>query len=472
MRNATLASFLLLCCGSLQAQFSLPSLFADGMVLQADSAVTFWGTDAPGASVSVAGSWGPGTRATADASGAWRAVLQTPVKEGPWTLRIKGSEERVINDVLCGEVWLCGGQSNMEWTLGPGVGQGTLNFAAEVAAAKHPRIRLFDVPNTTAARPQTTCGGHWEKGDGPQVSKWSAVAWYFAKEVQAATNKPVGLIVSTWGGTPAESWTTGATLRRHGGFDASLDAMEHGAADAEYGPDTPSSLWNAMLAPLQPYAIRGAIFYQGESNRERWEQYRSLFPAMIADWRAGFGGSEFPFLFVQIAPFKYKDDRGEAARLREAQLFTAERIANTGMAVTMDIGNPDDIHPSNKQDVGRRLAAAAMVQAYGKKLPWRGPRLLSSAREGKEFVLRMDDGGSALCARDGLPLTCFEVAGADKVFHAATARIDGANVRVRAAAVPEPVAVRYAFGAADQPNFLNKAGFPASSFRSDDWPLQ
>lgn len=467
-------SWVVLNCASAQAQFSVPALYADHMVLLADSDITIKGTDKPGQVVVVDAQWGAKITATADAAGVWRATLHTSAKAGPWELRFKGSEERVLRDVLCGEVWLCGGQSNMEWTLGPGVGKGTANYQAEVAAAAHPNIRLFDVPNVTGAAPQATVTGNWELGDGPQVSKWSAVAWHFAKEVQAATKRPVGLIVSAWGGTPAESWASAVALRRHGGFDDTLDALAAADASKKPGPNTPSALWNGMIAPLLPYAIRGAIFYQGESNIGRWEQYRTLFPAMIADWRAGFG--DIPFLFVQIAPFSYGKDKGEAARLREAQYFTSERVANCAMAVTMDIGDAGDIHPLNKQDVGRRLAAAALVKAYGKEMPWRGPRYMSGEAAGEgtggEFVLHMDSGGSALQARDGLPLTCFSIAGEDRVFHAAVARISGTTLRVSAVAVPSPVAVRFAFGAADQPNLRNAAGFPASSFRTDDWPLQ
>jgi sialate O-acetylesterase len=468
--NHILVSALFLGClvTSVPAQTVLGSLFQDHMVIQAEMAAPMFGTDAPGTVVEARASWEETVRATTDASGRWLLHLHPPKDEGPHTITVRGSSEIVLKDVLSGDVWVCGGQSNMEWTMGPHVGKGILNHEAELAAVKHPRIRLIDVPNVAAAVPLTHFRGQWQKADGPHVAQWSAVAWFFARDLQAVTGRPVGLITTCWGGTSAEVWTSAGALRKHGGFEDALNAVD---PSKPAGNGMPSALWNGMVAPLIPAAIRGVIFYQGEANRSRWQQYRTLFPALIADWRSSFGCGEFPFLYVQIAPYRYENDKGEAARLREAQAMCEGNTPRTAMVCTMDIGEPGDIHPLNKQDVGKRLAAQALVHAYGREVAHRGPRYRSIAVEGSVARVSMDVGSQRMLARDGRPLTHFEVAGVDRVFHAATARIDGSSLLVESKAVPAPVAVRYAFSSADIPNLQNDAGFPASSFRSDDWPL-
>lgn len=467
-RTFLLAAAVLLLSGTGLAQLALGPLFQDHMVLQAEKAAPIWGTDTPGTAVHVTASWGEQSAVSVDASGRWQVNLHPPKDEGPHTITIRGTTEIVLKDVLSGEVWVCGGQSNMEWTMGPHVGKGILNYEAELAAVKHPRIRLISVPKVAAATPQPRFEGQWQSADGPHVAKWSAVAWFFARDLQAVMGRPIGLISTCWGGTSAEAWTSAKTLRAHGGFDEALAAID---PVKPVGSGTPSALWNGMIAPLIPFGVRGAIFYQGESNRTRWEQYRTLFPALIGDWRQSFGSGDFPFLYVQIAPHRYNNDKGEAPRLREAQAMT-ESVANAAMVVTMDIGDPGDIHPLNKQDVGRRLAAAALARAYGRKISHNGPRFVDATADGKVMRVNMSIGSKAMKSRDGLPLTHFELAGADRVFHPATARIDGSVILVESAEVPAPIAVRYAFHDADVPNLQNDAGFPASSFRSDDWPIQ
>ena len=253
------------------------------------------------------------------------------------------------------------------------------------------------------------------------------------------------------------SWSAGASMQELGGWPAR----------GWYHQNSPSSLSNGMLAPLIPYAMRGAIWYQGESNRPRAAQYRTLFPAMITDWRTRWGRGDFPFYFVQIAPFAYGGDTGQAAELREAQLLTTA-LANTGMAVTMDIGSPADIHPRNKQDVAKRLARLALRETYGKDVLAYGPTYRAMDVEGDAIRLSFDHANGL--RTDGEPLRTFTIAGADRVFHEAQATIQGSTIVVRSDAVREPVAVRFAWGAADQPNLWNAAGLPSSSFRTDDWP--
>jgi len=449
----------------------LSPLFGDHMVLQRETGAPVWGNTDPGTEVTVTASW-PGAvaqTATADTRGDWRVVVRTPSAGGPFALTARaGDDETVVSDVLIGEVWICSGQSNMEWRVTQ-----SKDADAEVAAADHPMIRFFDVPRTTSGSPAATCGGTWRAVSPQTVGGFSAVGYYFGRELQGELGVPVGLIGSNWGGTVAEAWTSAETLRGvFPEFGGKLDSLEQGVADAsssggkKLNQNTPTVLFNGMIAPLVPFAIRGAIWYQGESNRTRAYQYRSLFPAMIADWRAHFGRGDFPFYFVQIAPYGYRGDTGQAAELREAQAM-AQSVRNTGMAVTMDIGNPKDIHPANKQDVGRRLALCALGQTYGEGVEWRGPTLRSTEVAGSTIRLNFDH-AAGLTAGGGQP-TCFTIAGKDQVFHPAVAVIEGEAVLVRSPAVGEPVAVRFAWGAADQPNLRNAAGLPASSFRTDDW---
>ncbi len=626
----------------------LPRVLGDGMVLQQQTDVAVWGWADPQERVTVRGSWKDAeVSTTADGAGQWRVTCRTPVAGGPYTLTVRGDNEITLSDVLIGEVWICSGQSNMEWPV-----RLAQDGEAEVAAANYPQIRLFDVEHTVAIRPESDCGGTW-RVCGPQtVGGFSAVGYFFGRDLYEKLHVPIGLIGSNWGGTVAEAWTSAGTLRGLRDFDEalnvlaresqepgylnqyaqqklagwwqSLDGIDPGSAaggwkspeladadwptmnlpspwerqglagvdgvvwfrkevelpaewagqslNLELGPiddfdttwfngvrvgglmvtgswnkprhytvpaelvrpgrnvvavrvvDTgidggfsgrpeqlriwpsgtdesqalslasawryrvsldsaklppwpqitglhanyPTALYNGMISPLVPFALRGAIWYQGESNRPRAYQYRTLFPAMIGDWRQSWGRGDFPFYYVQIAPFAYQGDRGEAAELREAQMFTLA-TPNTGMVVTLDIGNPADIHPRNKQEVGRRLALWALARTYGRPVgEFSGPIYREMRVEGDSVRVLFDHTGGELTSQ-GRALTGFVIAGSDRRFVPAVARIDGETVVVQADAVSEPVAVRYAWGAADCASLFGQTGLPASSFRTDDW---
>lgn len=456
------------------AEVTLPTVFADGMVLQQKSRVTVWGWAEPGEKVSVKGSWqwlwGASTKAGKD--GTWRIGLKTPKAGGPHTLTVTGKNRIVLDDVLSGEVWVCSGQSNMQWAM---AALKTKEGDKAIAAADFPQIRLFSVPRQFAIAPQADCDGAWQVCTPDTAREFSAVAFYFGRQLHQKLHVPIGLIHTSWGGTVAEAWMSESALRAFGGFDAELDKLQTPDLHDEKFPDrnTPSALFNKMIYPLLPFRIAGAIWYQGESNAGRWQQYRTLFPALIADWRAQWGQGDFPFYYVQIAPYKYADSKAVgSATLREAQMLTLRAVNNVGMAVTMDIGEEADIHPRNKRDVGHRLALWALAQTYGQKgLVYSGPIYTGMKVERDTVRLSFDAVGGGLVERGG-PLTDFEIAGADQVFVPAKAVIDGNTVVVSASSVAEPAAVRYGFTNWAQPNLFNKEGLPASSFRTDDWAVE
>ncbi|MBI2423483.1 MAG: sialate O-acetylesterase [Candidatus Hydrogenedentes bacterium] len=487
------------------AGLALPSLFTDHMLLQMRTPLLVWGTATPGETVEVA-LFDIKKSGKADASGTWSVTLPPlEARADAGTLTItSGQDTKTIHDVLLGEVWVCSGQSNMQW----GVNR-ALNPEEEIAAANHPNLRLFQVPRLTADTPQTAIDAQWQRCTPETIGGFSAVAYYFGRELQRMRNVPVGLIHTSWGGTPSESWTAldelqklevaAPLLKRWDGLIAAYPAARQKydreladwqkaaeaakAAGAEeprrpaepMGPHhthRPATLYNAMIHPLLPYTIGGAIWYQGESNAGRAYQYRALFPTMIENWREDWNQGKFPFLFVQLANFEASQKApyaSEWAELREAQAMTL-KLKNTGMAVTIDIGDPKDIHPKNKQEVGRRLALLAQTVAYGEKdILSNGPQFKKARFKDGKAVLRFVHTGGGLAAKDG-PLTGFGIAGADQKFVDADAVIEGDTVRVSSPQVPKPIAVRYAW--ADNPacNLCNGAGLPASPFRTDDWP--
>ena len=455
----------------------LCALVSDGMVLQRDHIVPVWGTGRPGAAVVVTPSWsGESTRAFVEGDGHWRLTLRTPGAGGPFQLRFEmEGQVLVVDDVLSGEVWLASGQSNMEWKIAA-IAAAIPDYDEIRARIHQETLRFFDVPNRISMVPESSLEGAWRAITPQSWPEVSAVAYYFANELHATLGVPIGILSAEWGGTVAESWTSETTLRSEfPEFEATLAAMAaaHATQDGQgarlqFHQNMPTALFNGMIAPLAGYGLRGVIWYQGESNRGRAAQYERLFPALIRDWRRVFSQGDLPFLFVQIAPYRYGEDTGQAAGLRDAQR-KALALPATGMACTMDIGNPDNIHPKNKWEVGRRLALWARALCYGEEdLDVSGPLYRSHSAEGSGLRVAFDHAQEGLVARGGAP-THFTIAGADRVFHPATATIDGATVLVQSPAVPEPVAVRFAWGAADLPNLFDAHGLPASSFRTDDW---
>lgn len=459
----------------------LHALFSDGAVLQAGMMVPVWGTAEPGEEVVVEFE-GQKKAAAADGEGRWRVRLDLLSPGGPYELKVSaGGRSRVVRNVLVGEVWVASGQSNMEWPV-----RGSARAQEEIAAAQYPKIRLFTVPRRPSAAPQRDVEGAWKECSPETVAGFSAVAYFFGRELHQALRVPVGLIHSSWGGTPAEVWTRREVFDEVPGLKECVEedarrraahekAVEKARAEGKPAPHAPlalSSLYNGMIAPLIPYGIRGAIWYQGESNASRAALYRTLFPAMIRNWRKDWGQGDFPFLFVQLANFmarKPEPSESAWAELREAQLRTLSEVPRTAMAVTIDIGEEKDIHPRNKQDVGRRLALAALGTVYDRDVVYSGPIYDEMKIEGDRIRISFKHVGGGLEARGG-KLAGFAVAGADRKFVWAEAEIDGPTVVVRHPSVPAPVAVRYAWADNPEATLYNKEGLPASPFRTDDWP--
>ena len=634
------AGLVLLAAGGAAADVRLPAVFGDSMVLQRETEAPIWGWADPDERVVVTASWTDDEVTThADGHGRWRVMFPTPGAGGPHTVTIAGDNRIVLRDVLVGEVWLCSGQSNMEWPM-----RAVRDAASEIAAADVPDIRLFNVPNTISLHPRADIESSWSACTPASVRDFSAVGYFFGRRLHEALGVPIGLVEADWGGTRIEAWmspealgefgvhgpelelldalqdpnarqTVAARLERewwgnadrrapggsrwmdpdvrqgwveaampgsfggemagHDGFfymkrtveidedwsdrdavlelgpvddmdDAWINGVRVGGihepgywnqdrhyeiprgtlkkgenvvcvrvldtggpggpngpaenfeirladdsdsvslagtwlaatgasmgdlparASAQIGPNTATALYHGMIEPVSPLAIRGAIWYQGESNRGNAGMYAELMRSMIANWRDRFGRPSFPFYYVQIAPFRYGGDTGQTAALREAQREVLD-VDNTGMVVTMDIGNFADIHPRNKQDVGARLAAWALHDTYGKKdvVP-SGPLFESMKVDGSSIRVRFEHTDGGLEAR-GETLGGFEIAGRDGQFVAATARIDGDEVVVSATDVERPAAVRYLWDDAVEAELFNGAGLPASPFRAGGW---
>ncbi len=469
------------------------------MVLQRGKPIPIWGKAAPGAKVAISFASNQNHSLQADKNGLWKLDLDACQAGGPWALTVRsGSETIAWKDIMIGEVWVCSGQSNMEWPT-----RSANDPKEEIAAAKYPHIRLFKVARAIAMEPAAKVKGGWQPCTPESVAGFSAVGYFFGREMHRHLEVPIGLIQSAWGGTPSEAWTSSKAVKAEPAFKPIADRWKKVAADASAaqekyqqqvenwknavtkakakgekapsrpraprGPNSPhnvSVLYNGMIAPLVGYAIRGAIWYQGESNASRAYQYSKIFPAMITDWRDRWGQGDFPFLFVQLANFSVRNSV-TWAELREAQNMALD-LPSTGVAVAIDIGNPRDIHPRNKQEVGRRLALSAVGQFHGKDLVWSGPSYTGMKVRGKVVRLSFDHVAGGMAARGGGELKGFTIAGADKKFVPARARIVKDTVLVEGD-VARPVAVRYAWESNPDCNLINDAGLPASPFRTDDW---
>lgn len=489
------------------AEVRLPRVIGSHMVLQRDAEVPIWGWADPGEVVQI--EWREQTfKTTADDNGDWTVRLPATPAGGPHAMTIRSSNEIHLQDILVGEVWLCSGQSNMEWGI-----RSVANGEAELAQADHPRIRLFKVPKITAASPQSDLDAEWKVctpqtlGTGGWLNQgFSAVAYFFGRHLQGELDVPIGLIDSSWGGTRIEPWTPpvgfasidsladiARTIDEAGPAHAkavadavpayeawlpkarkALDAGEEIPSPPEWprhpldGSAQPTGIYNAMIHPLIPFGIRGAIWYQGESNYADGMLYHDKMKALIGGWRTVWKQSDFPFYFVQLAPFGKLYSGEQLPRIWEAQAASLS-IANTGMVVTVDIGDVADIHPANKHDVGKRLALWALAKDYGGDVVFSGPLYESMSVEGSKIRLKFKHVGSGLRSRDGQPLTEFSIAGADQQFASAQAEIDGDTVLVWSDDVPDPVAVRFAWRQTAQPNLMNAEGLPASPFRTDGW---
>jgi sialate O-acetylesterase len=438
-------------------------------------------------------------------NGSWSVRLD-PMKASTnaLTMTIAGATNTVtLTNILIGEVWICSGQSNMERHLGPqGSMKPLVNWEAEAASADHPLIRHFLVKQTMSTNPLSEVSGSWQICTPQTVTNFTAVGYYFGRDLQKDLKVPVGLLHVSWGGTPAETWTRWEVLETNPALAAILprysndvatysdrlakyqadepklkeqytNAVAKALAEAKPTPrplsppkdplksqNSPSRLFNGMIHPIIPYAMRGVIWYQGESNW-RAKEYRDLFPAMIADWRSLWGKGDFPFLYVQLAPY-----HGTCPEMRESQFLTLSKSTNTAMVVITDHGDANDVHPTEKEPVGERLELAARALAYGEQIEYSGPLFQSYRINGSKVAISFTHTDKGLVAKDG-PLKGFEIAGADKLYVPAQAEIVGETVMVFSPQVPAPVAVRYGWTNVPDVNLFNTADLPASPFRTD-----
>jgi sialate O-acetylesterase len=511
LANALCSALLAAASLSLSGTVALNNMFGDHMVLQQGIENKVWGKADPGEAVTV--TLGGQTKSTtAGADGSWHVLLD-PVKEygGPHTLTVKGKNTVTFSDVLIGEVWVCAGQSNMQWSVNQ-----SNDPDIERAAAKFPNIRLISVPQVGTQEPQWNFNGKWAACSPETVGGFSAVGYFFGRQLHQTLGVPVGLINNAWGGSAAEAWVNRDKLAaneklkplmdRWAAKEAALPAakaefekkieewkavaekakaegkpapQQPGNPDGEMkGNQRPANIYCGVLKPSIGYGIKGAIWYQGESNAGRAYQYRELFPLMIKTWREEWGLGDFPFYWVQLADYKAeKTEPAESdwAELREAQTMTMKALPNTGEAVIIDIGEGKDIHPKNKQDVAKRLARWALAETYKKSdIACKSPLYKSMEKQGSKVVLSFDNvGANAAGWRpfDVAEPRGFTIAGADRKFVTARATIlpDG-RIEVSSEAVAEPVAVRYAW--ADNPvcNMYSAVGLPLTPFRTDDFP--
>jgi sialate O-acetylesterase len=495
----------LFCGTTVHAKLKLPSMFTDHAVLQREMPVPVWGTAEPGAEVHVAIA-GQTHKTKADDKGNWTVTLKPLSLGEPLKLVVESGGDRAeVNDILVGEVWLCSGQSNMEWPL-----SAATNSDLEIAAANHPQIRLVRVKGQGSQTPVEDFNGEWNVCTPKSVPGFSAVGYFFGRELNDQLGVPIGLIDDSWGGSACEAWISRARMEGNPLYDelikdwdervknfdeakwkTDLAEWQKKADEARkagkpapgnrppgenpaYGNHRPANLYHARVEPVMPYAIRGVIWYQGESNAGRAYQYRDMFPLMIKSWREDWKQGDFPFYWVQLAD--YMDERNEPgdsawAELREAQTMTQDKLPKTGQAVIIDVGEGNDIHPRNKVEVGRRLARLALARDYGKAFDSQSPRYQSMEQDGDKIILKFKDVGGGLKTVDSREVKGFAIAGEDHNWHWAEAKIVKPNeIEVSSKDVKNPVAVRYAW--ADNPvcNVYSTSLLPLTPFRTDDWP--
>ncbi|MBN1292070.1 MAG: sialate O-acetylesterase [Candidatus Latescibacteria bacterium] len=498
--------FLLLCTGisNLHADVRLPAIIGHHMVIQRDQKIPVWGWANPGERVTVEFN-GQRKSTSATSNGRWIVELAPLKAGGPYEMTIQGNNTIILYNILAGDVWVCSGQSNMEWPV-----KYSANPDKEILDGNHPKMRLFEVKKDGAGEPQEDLSGQWQECTPHTVGDITGVGYYFGRKLMRELDVPIGVLQSAWGGTAIKQWVSRETFESNPKISHVLDGYEQvldGKPDEidkyyetlsgwfeycfvqmsrreSYGPipqpakgfekvgGAPTLLYNAMIAPLTRFPVKGFTWYQGESDSGSAYLYRDMLPALIRDWRMHWGQQDLPFMIVQLANWgKRTDLPGENAQaeLREAQLKTWQDVAGTAMAVTIDIGT-EDVHYKNKQDAGERLALGALKVAYGRNIVSSGPIYKSmTVRDGKIYLM-FDFIGSGLSTPNGEPLKGFAIAGSDRNFVWAQAQIEGKNIKVWSDSVPNPASVRYAWGMNPECNLYNKEGLPASPFRTDDWP--
>jgi sialate O-acetylesterase len=501
-----LAALVGLGAGTARADVKPHPIFSDNMVLQRDVRIPVYGKADPGEKVKVQlygrapdgkSGDGVGFTTTADKDGNWyQTLIPHQAATGlTLTIKVEGKNTVEFKNVAVGEVWICSGQSNMQWEFWrPNLGE---QGKTVPAASKNPNIRLMTLKRVTATTPQEefpvvsepregTKGmgpkvnyGRWLECEPEAVQEFSAVAYYFGRDLEKALKVPVGLIVTSWGGMPAEAYTSLEALDAEPSLKVHADKARAAAKQFEadkkpVAPNSPTALYNAMTHPLIKFPVKGAIWYQGESNASRADEYRTLYPTMIKDWRARWK-SDLPFVGVQLAPYgngKNNSNGVTYAELRDAQLHATKVLPKVGIAVIADSGHETDIHPPQKEPVGARLALNARALAYGEKIVYLGPVFKDAKFDGAAATVTFDHVGGGLTTKDGDPVG-FAVAGKDGVFHPAKATIKDGTIVATSELVPNPIAVRYGWVNFAKPtlNLFNKEGLPATPFRSDDFPL-
>lgn len=484
-------------------EVQLHPLFQDHLVLQRQSDSPIWGQANPGEEVKVSFR-GSEMSGVAGPDGNWKVEIPTGEAGGPFDLKVSGENEIALHDILVGEVWVCAGQSNMERSISM-----EWDGEKEIVSTEYPQIRLFQVGQAAAREPQESMKGTWKVAEPSAVGEFSAAGFYYGRELFRALDIPIGLIQATWDGSGMYSWSprsaieevwepkhlksveedlteSEAALRSYhqafGEWMTQAEVAEKAGSpipappeipeDKRRSQDSPSRLFNGMIAPLIPYSIRGVVWHQGESDAHRAVRHTGMFPALIRGWRREWGIGDFPFYYVQLNNFMETSPepaKSKWACFREEQL---EALAepNTGMVVTIDIGNPHDIHPKNKKEVGRRLSLIALAKIYGREIPYSGPIYRSMKAEGNKIRVEFEHTDGGLAAKGEGGLVGFAIAGQDRRYHWAKAEIEGDSVVVGNPEVPLPVSVRYGWDDNPECNLYNGANLPASPFRTDDWP--
>jgi sialate O-acetylesterase len=460
LRLLFLMIFIFISVLSATADVRLPAIIGSHMVLQQNTTVKIWGWCDANEKIKINSSWDTTTFQTNGSSGGrWLLEIKTPVAGGPYTITINGKNKITLDDVLIGEVWDCSGQSNMEMSYSWGVKE----YTTDAENATNKNIRFFHIQHLTSLYPQDDTQGKWVVCNPDDFKTFSLAGYFFGQKLQEVLSVPVGLIEANWGGTPAEVWTPRDSVLNNPVLKQAADGLK----PATGWPIEPAATFNAMIYPITNFTIAGVIWYQGESNAGHASTYSQLFATMINSWRKAWQ-IDFPFYFVQIAPFKgYGGISG--ALLQEAQTKTLS-VPKTGMVVTHDlVTDLNDIHPKDKKDVGLRLANYALAEVYGKKdIAYKSPVYKSMNIEKNKIRVHFDNADKGLITKNGSP-TDFYIAGEDKIFKPATAKIDGNSVVVWNKEIKNPVAVRFGFTNIAMPNLFNQEGLPANTFRTDDW---
>lgn len=458
----------------MNADIKLPALFTDNMMLQQNMEAPIWGWGNKNEMLQISTSWNSKTYdVKVDKDGKWRTKINTPNAGGTYKITIKqGLDVKTIDNVLIGEVWLCSGQSNMEMPLKGFMGQPVKGGHEAVVHSTNNQIRFISVPRSTVLESKDDFEGNWKVASPRTTGDFSATAWYFGSLIQEVLQIPVGLIVVSYGGSNVEAWMSEEMLK-----DFKEITIPTKKEDFKEAPNRePTTLFNGMLSPVIGYGIKGAIWYQGESNRDRPFQYKDLFEKMVSSWRGVWNQGEFPFYFVQIAPFDYTRyhpndylEKYNSAYLREAQLKASKEIPNSGMAVIMDIGEKDNIHPVDKEKGGSRLAYLALAKTYGfDGFEYESPEFNAMEIKGSNVTISFNNVPNGITSY-GKEVTGFEIAGENKVFYPAQTFVRGKSVVLSSSRVDKPVAVRYLFKDFTTAELFSVGGLPISSFRTDDW---